>query len=176
MKTSDAIALAQSKGLDLIEVAPSSNPPVAKIMSWAKFKYQQEKKKKETKGKSIEQKEMWFKAFIEENDLAHKLKKVQEFIKKKHPVKLTIRAKGRVRSEHLNDLMNRIIQLVSEYAEPQGGIKMQGRNLSIIVKPRKTKLIKEIQKEKPTVSPENILDMSKEITQNEEQNQNTQSK
>lgn len=143
MSTADAVELARERGLDLIEVAPGSMPPVTKIMSWNKFKYEQEKKKKDSKGKSIDQKEMWFKAFIGENDLDHKLKKVKEFIGKKHPVKLTIRAQGRVTPEIISNLMKRILLKLEEIAESDGSPKSQGRNVSVIVKPRKTKLIKE---------------------------------
>lgn len=176
--TSEALALAEEKGLDLIEVSPKMQPPVAKILSWSKFKYDQSKKKKENKKKSNEMKEMWFKAFIDEGDLNHKLKKVQEFIKKKNSVKITIRAKGRVRKEHLETLMQKILLSIEEYAEPQGNPKAQGRNFGVIVKPRKTKLIKS---ELPVevVQNENVVSDpdSNKITKktNEEQNQNTQS-
>ena len=86
---------------------------------------------------------MWFKPFIGDKDLEHKLKKVKEFIKKKNSVKITIRARGRVQRQHLKDLMDKILKIIEEYAEPQGYPKFQGRNLGTIVIPRKTKLVKE---------------------------------
>lgn len=142
----EAISMAMSKELDLIEVAPNADPPVTKIMSWSKFQYEQNKKRKESKSRTIEQKEMWFKAFIGDGDLFHKLKKVKEFIDTKHPVKISIRSKGRVSRDHLKSLMDRIIQETSEYAEADGTVKYQGRNIGIIIKPRKHKIV-EITKE-----------------------------
>jgi translation initiation factor IF-3 len=174
MKTFDAVELAKSKGLDLIEVASGSNPPVAKIMSWNKYKYEQEKKKKDSKGRSIDQKEMWFKAFIGENDLDHKLKKVREFIAKKHPVKLTIRGQGRVTPTLMSNLMEKILLKVEEVAEADSHPKSQGRNISVIVKPRKTKLVKE---EPVSNLDTKQLDQNSDINlieNNEEQDKNTQ--
>jgi translation initiation factor IF-3 len=132
-----ALAIAQEKELDLIEVSGKSNPPVAKIMSWSKFKYQQEKKQKENKSKGTEIKEMWFKSFIGEGDLAHKLKKVDSFLAKKHPVKITIKAKGRVGRMQLESVLQNILGKLEgkiEYDQPP---KFYGRDLSLIVRPIK---------------------------------------
>lgn len=137
MDTKEAISLAMEKELDLIEVAPNATPPVTKIMSWSKFKYTQEKKKKESKGKSIDQKEMWFKVFIEKGDMEHKLKRVREFLKKKHPVKLTIRPKGRVSRENITGLMTRILENLGDEVIYDNQPKYEGRNYAIIVRPAK---------------------------------------
>jgi translation initiation factor IF-3 len=133
-----ALELAQGKELDLIEISPKANPPVAKIMSWSKYKYEQGKKEKEQhKNKAAEMKEMWFKAFIEEGDLEHKLKKVEEFLDKKHPVKLTIRAKGRVNREHMDNLIKKILVILADKCEADGNIRRDRYNISIIVRPKK---------------------------------------
>lgn len=136
MPTEEALALAESKGLDLIEVANNDGNVITKIESWSKLKYKESKKKKESKGKSNELKEMWFKVFISEGDLTHKLKKVEEFLKKKHSVKVTIKAKGRVSDGIVYDLMNRIVERLREVGDKQGDPKFQGRNLGIIIKPK----------------------------------------
>lgn len=134
----EALKIAQERELDLIEISPKANPPVAKIMSWSKFKYEQGKKQKEQhKNKAAEMKEMWFKAFIEEGDLQHKLKKVEEFLAKKHPVKLTIRAKGRVTREHMNGLIKRILEILADKCEVDGNIRYDRFNISVIVRPKK---------------------------------------
>jgi len=134
----EALKIAQDRELDLIEISPKANPPVAKIMSWSKFKYEQDKKQKEQhKNKAAEMKEMWFKAFIEEGDLQHKLKKVEEFLAKKHPVKLTIRAKGRVTREHMNGLIKRILEILADKCEVDGSIRYDRFNISVIVRPKK---------------------------------------
>lgn len=134
----EALKIAEDSGLDLIEISPKANPPVAKIMSWSKYKYEQGKKLKEQhKNKAAEMKEMWFKAFIEEGDLQHKLKKVEEFLEKKHPVKLTIRAKGRVTREHMDGLIKRIMELLADKCEVDGNIRHDRFNISVIVRPKK---------------------------------------
>lgn len=135
--TKKAIEMAEEKGLDLIEVAPNAKPPVTKIMSWSKFKYDQSKKRKESKNKSIEQKEMWFKVNIEQGDLDHKLKRVTEFLSKKHPVKLTIRPRGRVHRDNITDLMDRILEQIKDDISDDFRPKFEGRNYAAIVKPNK---------------------------------------
>ncbi|MCA9383819.1 translation initiation factor IF-3, partial [Candidatus Dojkabacteria bacterium] len=130
--------IARNKELDLVEVSPQANPPVAKILEWSKFKYQLEKKLKESKSKRVDQKEMWFKAYIDTGDLKHKVKKVTEFLAKKHPVKLTIRAKGRTDRSNMETLINKILVELEGYIEEVvDKPKFEGRNLSIIVRPIK---------------------------------------
>lgn len=136
LKTEKALELAKERELDLIEVAKEAKPPVAKILSWSKFKYQQEKKRKENKGKSIEMKEMWFKSFIADGDLNHKLKKVDDFLSKKHPVKITIKAKGRVSRDQLEKLLDKILTQLGDKIEYDQRPKYTGRDLSIIVRPK----------------------------------------
>lgn len=107
-------------------------------MSWSKYKYEAEKKRKEQKkNKSAEMKEMRFKVFIQEGDLEHKLKKVREFLKKKHPVKLQVRAKGRVNRETMDALIKNIIERLSDVAESDSSIKRDRFSISTIVRPRK---------------------------------------
>lgn len=140
MNTDEALRLAQEKDLDLIEVSPNAKPPVAKILSYSKFKYQLDKKKKENKSKTIEQKEMWFKAFIGEGDFNHKIARIEEFLNKKHSVKITIRAKGRVSRDQLKNLLERIIISLGEnITEITETPKFEGRNLSLLVRPNKNK-------------------------------------
>lgn len=123
--------------MNLVEVSPNADPPVAKILDWSKFKYQLEKKSKESKSKRVDQKEMWFKAFIDTGDLGHKVKKVKEFLKKKHPVKLTIKAKGRVAPGQMQDLMKNILAELEGMVEYDFIPKREGRNMSLIVRPIK---------------------------------------
>lgn len=136
LSLTEALTLAESKGLDLIEVSNKDGVIITKIESWSKLRYKESKKKKESKGKSTELKEMWFKVFISEGDLTHKLKKVEEFLKKRHPVKITIKAKGRVGQDIIYDLLNKIITRLEPLGEKQGDPKFQSRNLGIIIKPK----------------------------------------
>ena len=132
-----ALEIARERQLDLIEVSGKANPPVAKIMSWSKFKYQQEKKRKENKSKGVEIKEMWFKSFIGEGDLAHKLNKVEEFLAKKHPVKITVKAKGRVEKSQLQEVLNKVLAKLEGKIEYDQPAKFYGRDLSLIIRPVK---------------------------------------
>ena len=122
----------------MVEISPLAKPPVAKIIDWSKFKYEQEKKRKANKHKSLEQKELWFKVSIGQGDLDHKLKKVEEFIEKKHTVKLSIRQRGRVSRDIITDLMTRLIAATTEYATPLATPKFEGSNFSVIVMPKKS--------------------------------------
>jgi translation initiation factor IF-3 len=145
-----ALEIAKERELDLIEVAVKANPPVAKIMSWSKFKYQQEKKRKENKGKGVEIKEMWFKSFIGDGDLAHKLNKVEEFLAKKHPVKITIKAKGRVAREQLESVLKKVLTSLEGKIEFDQPAKFYGRDLSLIVRPAKKTLTNDEKQTKNT--------------------------
>jgi translation initiation factor IF-3 len=130
-----AIKMAIDAELDLVEVSPNAKPPVAKIMSWSKFKYQQQKKKKESKVRKNEQKEMWFKSFIAEGDMNHKIERIKEFLQKKHTVKITIKSKGRVLREQLNKLVAEIMKKLEGSIEPGIEPKYQGRDLTFLVRP-----------------------------------------
>jgi translation initiation factor IF-3 len=142
--TSKAIKMAQDKGLDLIEVAPNVRPPVCKILSWSKFKYDLSKKKRgSSKGKAKEMKEMWFSPYISSGDVEHKLKRVKEFLDKKHPVKLTIRVKGRVQWEMITAQLEKILKLLEGSYETEERPKREGRNLAITIFPLKAALKKE---------------------------------
>ena len=93
---------------------------------------------------------MWFKVFIDTGDLEHKLKKVREFLAEKNPVKLTIKAKGRVHRELLTQLLNKILlELQSEIEVPETPAKLEGQNLSVIVHPVKNKKNEETKVQNP---------------------------
>lgn len=144
METQKALELARSQGLDLVEVAPNERPPVCKIMSWSKFKYNLSKKRKGSdKGKSKDLKEMWFSPYISDGDTDHKLKKVREFLKKKHPVKLTIRVKGRVQKEVVTSQLEKVLKLMEGEFESEGRPRREGKNLSMIIFPKKSAKKKE---------------------------------
>ena len=92
---------------------------------------------------------MWFKAFIGEGDFNHKIERVKEFLAKKHPVKITIRAKGRVHNELLWALLGKIKTALQDViAEQTENPKMEGRNLSMLVRPAKINKITELKEPK----------------------------
>lgn len=97
LKREEALQLAQEKGLDLIEVSPNTQPPVAKIMSFDKYRYQQEKKIKKQRAaqKNLGMKQVQISARAAKNDLEVKARKANEFLAEGHPVEIVLVLKGR---------------------------------------------------------------------------------
>ena len=96
MSSNEALKIAQSQGLDLVEVSPSARPPVCKIMDYGKFRYHQSKKV--NKAKKIETKTIKFGATTEEHDLNLKARQANSFLEKGHNVKFILKMKGREQS------------------------------------------------------------------------------
>ena len=97
LSTRDAIARAYAVGLDLVEISPNAEPPVAKILDYGKFKYEQQKKRNEArkKQKVVEIKEVKVRPNIDENDYQVKLRAMKGFIGEGDKVKVTLRFRGR---------------------------------------------------------------------------------
>src|ERR1700761_7025397 len=97
LSTRDAIARAFAVGLDLVEISPNAEPPVAKILDYGKFKYEQQKKKNEARKRQrvIEIKEVKVRPNIDENDYQVKLRAMKSFIGEGDKVKVTLRFRGR---------------------------------------------------------------------------------
>ncbi len=97
MKLEDARALAKERGLDLIEIAPNASPPVARVMSFDKFRYQKEKEEKKQrraeKAKELKQVQITPRAAL--NDLLVKARKTEEFLEKGHNVEVNVFLRGR---------------------------------------------------------------------------------
>jgi translation initiation factor IF-3 len=135
----EALELAAEKELDLVEVAPNQDPPVCKIMSYSKFKYEESKKtrKGRVKGKVKEEKEMRFPTTIEEGDITHKLKRINEFLEKGHKVKVTIFFKGRTTNEMADNLTKKILTELEETSTIEQSLKKEGRRWFFTVAPKK---------------------------------------
>lgn len=96
MDTSEAVRIAQSKGLDLVEIAPSANPPVAKIISYDKFRYQKEKEEKKHSHKTAgELKQVRITPRSAQNDMMVKAKQVEKFLQEGNKVEIVMALKGR---------------------------------------------------------------------------------
>jgi translation initiation factor IF-3 len=97
MATQQAIRLAQDQGLDLVEVSPTSRPPVCRIMDFGKYKYELSKKQKQSKKKqhTFQIKEVKFRPKTEEHDYQFKKKHAEEFLEKHYKVKFTLMFRGR---------------------------------------------------------------------------------
>ena len=128
---------AKELGLDLIEIAPNIDPPVAKIADFQKFRYDENKKERASrKGSSGgELKELWLSPRIAEHDLKVRLARTEEFLKNGHKVKLTVKFKGRemAHQELGHQVLQEALSLLGDKVAVERDPKMEGRKLSMIV-------------------------------------------
>lgn len=138
MSLSDALRAAEDAGLDLVEISPDANPPVAKIIDWGKYQYQKEKEAQKSRrnSKQSELKQMRFGLKIGQGDLDIKLRKVREFLSEGHKVRIQIFYRGRemAHKELGYDMINKIGTLLEEEAVFEHTPTMAGRNLSVVVR------------------------------------------
>ncbi len=136
----EAMQIADDKGLDLVLVSPDANPPVAKIMDYGKFKYEQEKKKKEARKnqKTIDVKEVKFSCKIAEGDIAYKVKHAIEFLEAGKHVKLRVFLRGRemANPEWGIDVLNRVWPMLEEVGVLEQDAKRDGRYVNMYVTPK----------------------------------------
>jgi len=136
---SKALELAKKEGLDLVEISDKANPPVAKIVDYGKFRYQEEKKLREAskKSKPGDLKEVRFSPFIAENDFQTRYKRVKEFLKDKDKVKLVVVFKGRqLGSKPFGyKIFDRMKQDLGEGINVDMLPKFLGRSLVMIISP-----------------------------------------
>ena len=139
--TSSAINLARENGLDLVLVAEQAKPPVAKIMDYGKFRYQEEKKRKEARKnqKVITVKEIKLSVKIAENDIAFKVKHAREFIEKGFHVKFRVFLKGRERTnpDAGKVVLMKVWEMVEEISTMDKPPILEGHYFSMTVIPKK---------------------------------------
>ncbi len=137
----EALILAQSQDLDLVEVAPNAVPPVCRVMDFNKWKYMEEQKRKEARKKAtnIVIKEMKFRPKIDEHDYVTKMKHVERFLGEGAKVKLTIMFRGREMSypQMGMKILERVAEEVADIAEIEAVPKLDGRNMTMVLNPRK---------------------------------------
>ena len=135
----DAINRAKDVGLDLIEIAPNTKPPVCKIMDMGKYKYDAQKKanKAKKKQKKIELKEIKLRPVTEVHDYTFKIKNAQKFLSKGDKVKFTIKFKGReLQHSHLgNELMDKIKQDMQKIGRVELQPKFDGKQMIMVIQP-----------------------------------------
>ena len=136
---SRARALAEEAGLDLVEISPNANPPVAKIMDLGKFKYEQQKREAEArkKQKTIEVKEVKFRPNTDTHDYDVKMKNVTRFLEGGDKVKVTLRFRGREMA-HQNlgrELLERVAEDTKEIGKVENFPKMEGRQMVMMIGP-----------------------------------------
>lgn len=132
----EALDKAKEAELDLVEIAPNADPPVARIVDFKKFKYEESKKERGSKGKSEGGlKELWLSPRIAEHDLKVRLSRTEEFLEEGLKVKLTVKFKGREMGhpELGHRVLNQVLQLLGEKATVEREPKFEGRKLTMIV-------------------------------------------
>ena len=138
MSSKEALKLAQEARVDLVEISPNAEPPVAKIIDWGKYQYQKmkEQQKNKKKAKAIELKQMRFGLKIGSGDLEIKLRKIKKFLANGDKVKLQLVFKGRemAHKEIGFEMAEKIISLLEEDAIVEQKPQMAGRNLSLVVR------------------------------------------
>ena len=143
MTSSDALALAEEKDLDLVKIAPNAVPPVCKIMDYGKFRFEQLKKEKEAKKnqKVVEIKEIRMSPGIDVGDFNTKLKNAQKFLSDGNRVKVSVRFRGRemAHTEIGRDLLNKFAELCTEVSTLDKAAKLEGRNMSMFLSPKNSK-------------------------------------
>ena len=139
MPTIQALTLAQEKGLDLVEVAPTAVPPVCRILDYGQYKYELQKREREAKKKQKSQtfKEIRLRVKIDVNDLRTKLRRAGQFLDEGDRVKVTVQFRGREMS-HANlgrDLLDRAAELLAEHGTVERPPLLEGRNMYIVMAP-----------------------------------------
>lgn len=140
MTSSDALALAEEKDLDLVKIAPNAVPPVCKIMDYGKYRFEQAKREKEARRNQhvIEVKEIRMSPGIGENDFNTKLKNGQKFLQGGDRLKVTIRFRGRemahtnIGEQLLRDFAAKCADIANLDKQP----KLEGRNMSMFLSPK----------------------------------------
>ena len=138
--TAAAIARAVEAGLDLVEIAPESKPPVAKILDYGKFKYQEQKKAAEARKrqKVVEIKEIKMRPSIDDHDYDVKMRSMKRFFDEGDKVKVTLRFRGRELSHQ--ELGWQVLQRVKADTEPLAKVeaepRMEGRQMVMVLAPR----------------------------------------
>ena len=134
-----ALSLANRQGLDLVLISPTANPPVAKVMDYGKYRYDQQKREKEAKKKQrvIEIKEIRLSTFIEQHDLEVKGTMAKKFLIEGDKLKVSLRFKGRERgrTERGFEVMQRFTELMKEYGTPEKTPALEGRSLIMMMNP-----------------------------------------
>nr|WP_281253042.1 translation initiation factor IF-3 [Rubrivirga marina] len=142
MATDEAIDMARSMGLDLVEISPNSDPPVTKIMDYGKYRYEQQKKAKEQRKKQAGQgelKEVRFRPRTDDHDYEFKLKHAREFLEKGNKVKAWVQFRGRdiIYKDQGLDMLERFTEDLADIAKVDQAPTMEGRRMTTMLTPDK---------------------------------------
>jgi len=143
MDIASALDIAIEKGLDLVKIAPGSNPPVCKIMDYGKYRFEQLKREKEARRNQhvVEIKEIRMSPGIGENDFNVKLKNGQKFLREGDRLKVAVRFRGRemAHTEIGEELLLKFADKCSDISTMDKNPKLDGRHMSMFLSPKNTK-------------------------------------
>jgi translation initiation factor IF-3 len=140
VKTEEALEQAYAAGLDLVEISPTADPPVAKVLDYGKFRYQEQKKASENrkKQKVIDVKEIKMRPGIEDHDYQVKVRNMRRFFEDGDKVKVTLRFRGREMAHQ--DLgmkvLDRVRDEMEEIAKVEQSPKLEGRQMTMVMAPK----------------------------------------
>lgn len=167
MRTRDAQNLARQRNLDLVEVAPNSQPPVCRLLDYGKYRYEQTKKEREARKtqKVITVKEIRLEPKIADHDLKVKARQARSFLEEGDKVKVTVRFRGRelAHTEIGRDLLNQMIEILKDISALDQLPKMEGKAMTMIL--TKTNA-KPVAGEKPArpATPEVVVRSARDVT------------
>jgi len=143
VRTLEALKLAEEADVDLVEIAPTAQPPVCRLMDYGKFKYQEQKRAHEAKLKQrvIEVKEIKFRPATDDHDYATKVRKLREFIEEGDKAKVTLRFRGRemAHQELGIKLLERVRGDLDDLAVIESMPRLEGRQMVMVIAPRRKK-------------------------------------
>ncbi|MGI9174238.1 MAG: translation initiation factor IF-3 [Rhodothermales bacterium] len=138
-----ALALARDRELDLVEIAPTADPPVCKIIDYGKYRYEQQKKEKEQRKKqtTISLKEVRFRPHTDTHDFEFKTKHARGFLDEGNKVKAWVQFRGRdiIYKDQGMDILRRFIEELQDIAKIDQPPRMEGRRMTTILAPHKNK-------------------------------------
>ncbi|MFO7892848.1 MAG: translation initiation factor IF-3 [Longimicrobiales bacterium] len=141
MAVEEALESAEEQGLDLVEVAPNSRPPVVRIMDYGKYKYEQSRKARQAKKKqhTTQLKEVKFRPGIEAHDLEFKLRHARRFLEEGNKVKATMMFRGRqvTHPELGREVLDRVASELEDVSKIESHPRLEGRNMIMVLVPVK---------------------------------------
>ena len=134
----EALALANEQELDLVEVAPQEKPPVCILVDYGKYQYEQKKRKKNNKSKSVEWKEIRLTPGTGSHDIETKLKQLRKFLSQGKHVKITVRFRRRqlAHKDEGRKILDQIVADIQDVGAPEKNSKMEGKDMSIRISPK----------------------------------------
>lgn len=140
MHIREAQEVADQAGMDLVEISPTADPPVCKVLDYGKFKFEAQKRKAEQrkKQKTVEVKEIKLRPNIDENDYQVKMRNLKRFIEEGNKVKVTLRFRGRemAHQELGIAVLNRVRDDYADVAKVEQFPKMEGRQMTMVMAPK----------------------------------------